>query len=453
MVQIVNQIKGIAVAVLRVAIQRHGKDSLAAGRTGDDRRRRIDRIGQRHAIGRKAHGRQVTGNRRVLEQKRILRRRTIRTEVNRDRPRNGGILALIGTVDRIAVSGVQVVLVDDTAAFGLRTLIRREIDFGHAVADHDSEFRRILVAVAVFQRISELVADVGTTDIHNIRIRRVGPGSVRVDGQFTMFGIDRGPGISRLLVAVFVRIGEGNDLSPFTVGTDRIVVDQQIAGNGAAGRLTRLLDAVVAVILCLRDIVDDIDGDRTAGGRTVAVRDSDGEGNVFNQVFRCRRRMIQIVQKVERPAIAVLGIARQRHGEDGIGTGGTGDRLTVRRHRISQRNAIGREAHVGERRGHGEFDSVNPVLTRIDRQRTGNRTGPGPVGTDLAVALCGGQVVFIDKGTANAQVRVARRRRVDRNRRRIVGHLDRLFGRSRVAVAVDNRIGEIVHQRPISGLR
>ena len=147
----------------------------------------------------------------------------------------------------------------------------------------------ICIAIAILQCIGEIVFNILTADIHNVCISGIAPGAIRPNGQFAILGINR-DAINRInnradhRTAAFRRIGDGRDRGPIRIRPNRIIVGQQIAGDGIADGIPGLIQAIFAIVLSIRHIVLNVDLDVALGDRAIAIGRNQGKGNIFDQI-------------------------------------------------------------------------------------------------------------------------------------------------------------------------
>ncbi len=353
MIQISLQIKLIAIAICWVTRQGHGEDRRTAGFCNRSNRRAIigQGIDQPFAIRCQRAIFQRLGN---FQNDRIGRSRSILAKINRNRAGYAGRARADRPGCDIPCFAAQCSLIHQAVTADLRAAIGREGDFRSVIPNHQMHRCGICIAIAILQRIGEVVFNILTADIHNVGISGIGPRPIRPNGQRAILGINRDT-IDRVnnradhRAATFRRIGDGRDGGPIGIRPDRVIICQQIAGDRIAGRIPRLIQAVFAIILGIRHIVLNVDFDVALRDRAIAIGRNQGKGNVFDQIGALRGRMVQIAQQVKLIAVAICWIARQRHRENGLCPRQCGNRRSVGRQRIGQGHAIRRETHILQR--------------------------------------------------------------------------------------------------------
>ena len=267
----------------------------------------------------------------------------------------------------------------------------------------------ICIAIAILQRIGEVVFNILTADIHNVGISGIGPRPIRPNGQRAILGINRDT-IDRVnnradhRAATFRRIGDGRDGRTIGIRPDRVIICQQIAGDRIAGRIPRLIQAVFAIILGIRHIVLNIDLDVALCDRAIAIGRNQGKGNIFDQIGALSGRMVQIAQQVKLIAVAICWIARQRHRENGLCPRQCGNRRSVGGQRIGQGHAIRRETHILQRRWNFQHQRVagcRAILPKVDSNRPGYTGFEGWIGTGDTITGFQAQIGFINQAIAH----------------------------------------------------
>ena len=296
------------------------------------------------------------------------------------------------------------------------------------------------------------------------RVRRIGPRTVRIDGQFAILRIDSRPGRRRCRGTVFVGVAEGSQSAVYIVGIETVIRQHITADTGPAfGRVDRgIVNRRRNVIGHIdREILADRQSAQTVNRVQVEVRIAQrgrarhafqSKGKLFD-IFAVRVLMVDRVLQGER--IGPVGIqANRKH----VATaGGSRQGIRVRIIGVSHRLPMaGQAGRTGERivevtilqarrrTGRGavrteiELDQIAAAEAQISASRQRARIRAGPVG----------QVVFVDR----ADIRRADRSSINFRLRHIVdhGHLEAMGyrdipGGNRVAVPIGD--GQVAGHR------
>ena len=187
MIQIVLQIKGPAIAIRRIAGQRHGEDRNRSRHRGDGLT--IGGIGQRHAAGLQSHIGQFGWNRQGNTTDSIL------SAINRQRTGNGAAAGSIAANRRITLSSGEVIFIHEGAVdVHIRVATGRWVDGNRRliIADADRLIRRRRIAIPINNGVAEIIIQRGTTcrGMVGIFIGCIGPGSIGLNIQLSILRID-----------------------------------------------------------------------------------------------------------------------------------------------------------------------------------------------------------------------------------------------------------------------